>query len=891
MPTRPRVFLAAQALLLAVATAKAQAAGLSRAARFQPNLGQFDPQVRFMSAGTDRSLLVTDKGLVVLLSTEQPGPEHADTPRFIRARVTMELAGGRVPSLVEGRDRLPGLTSYRVGADPRRWRSDVPSFAGVQLASVYPGVDLMLHGAAGALEYDFVVAPGADPRTVKLRFSGADRVRLDAQGALLLETAAGTVRHEAPVAYQQQGTAREPVRARFRRLPGGEIGFALGAYDHRRALVIDPVVVSTTRHQIYDVTNDSSCIATDTSGQWYAGGSYLDSDGTLNVSVTTDGPAGPFGWSMGGSNDDIVKAITISPSGQWYVAGSTNSTNMPLANGFDMTPVGNYTTEGFIFAQGRGSNTFWYGSYLGTRSHVTGAQGDPMLITGLAARSDREIWLTGDTMGNQMPFTPNGFQRTNNGFSDAFVMKIDPSRVPSSQVQYFTYYGGSANESSTGIALVPANRGAGVKIVGRSSSPDLRVSKSHGSTSRSGSNWDVFILRSSGASFYEGAVSIGGSNAEWAGAIGFDDAGNTYLTGHTRSTDYPTAAATQSTYGGGDSDLFVTRLNYSDTTLLYSTFLGGSGAETDPVMAVTGNGVVHLAGRTTSANFPTTAGAMQTTLQGGVDEVLVRLNVGGRRVFSSYFGGTGSDTPGGIATYGPTLLLASNSDSPSLPGLAGTHANRTDMFVTRFKASALLVVGNTTLNSGDAAIKNRLTTLGFDVTVRADAAVQSTEADGKDLVVVSATVTSSNVNTKFKNKVTPVIICENALEDDMAMTSATTGNYGNATNQGTLTMITSTDPLSAGLSGTPAVTTPGRNFTWGKPGANAVSIANVPSDATKIAIYRYEAGVSMVGLTAPDRRVGFFTGDETVVGDEAAANLTTSGLALFDAAVKWAAGL
>jgi hypothetical protein len=890
MTRRMLWFLIAQIPLFGLGSAAARAAEAPSIARFVPNVGQFEPSVKFMSPGTSRSLLVTDQGLVMVLSTERSDPAHPLTPSFTRGRVSMNLAGGRAVSGIEGLDRLPGLESFRVGMDPRRWRSDVSSFARVRMAGVYPGIDLVLHGAARGLEYDFIVAPGADPGTVRLRFSGADRMLIQADGALSLETPAGVVRHEAPVAYQGEGEGRRTVPARFRRLSDGNIGFVLGAYDHRQALVIDPVVVSTVPYQGFDSANQTTCIATDAAGQWYAGGSYTNSDGTRDFTVNTDGPQGAYQWSGGGSGDDFINAITVSPTGQWYAGGQTNGI-VPLFNAFDTTFIGNNVWQGFIYASTRGGGGFQYASYLGTRSHVTSTDGDSMTITGIAARSDREIWLTGPTLGNQMPFTPNGFQRTNNGDVDAFVMKIDPTRTPTSQVQYFSYYGGASADYSTGIALVPANRGSGVKIVGHSSSPDLRVSKSHGPVSRAMGVADVFILRSSGASFYEGAVSIGGSGADMASAIAFDTAGNTYVTGHTASTDFPTMAATQAAFGGGSADLFVTKLNFSDTTLQYSTYLGGVGRDSDPVMAVTGNGVVQLAGRTTSSNFPTTGGAIQTALQGGTDVALVRLNVAGRRVFSSYFGSTGDDLPGAIITVGPTLLLATNSNSPTLPGLSGPHLNQMNTFITRLKASALLVVGNSILDSGDAAIRDRLTTLGFAVTIKTGLAVTTADAVGMDLVLVSATITSGDVNTKFKASFTPVIMCENALQDDMAMTSATAGQFGNAANQGTLTMITSTDPLSAGLSGTPAVTTPGSAFAWGKPSANAVSIASLPSDATRIAIYRYEAGASMVGLVAPDRRVGLFTGDEPIAGDEAAAKLTASGAAVFDAAVKWAAGL
>jgi hypothetical protein len=201
--------------------------------------------------------------------------------------------------------------------------------------------------------------------------------------------------------------------------------------------------------------------------------------------------------------------------------------------------------------------------------------------------------------------------------------------------------------------------------------------------------------------------------------------------------------------------------------------------------------------------------------------------------------------------------------------------------------SALLIVGNTKLNAGDAAVQTRLQALGLTVTVKADAAATTADAAGKQLILISSTVTSGAVNTKFKTVTVPVIVWEASLLDDMGMTANANGvDYGTMANQKQLSIVApSTDPMAAGLSGKPTVTSAASTFTWGKPSAGAVVVAHLASDAQKSAIFRYDKGVQMVGLKAPARRVGFFLEDIT------ASVLTTAGQALGDAAIRWAVGM
>lgn len=199
---------------------------------------------------------------------------------------------------------------------------------------------------------------------------------------------------------------------------------------------------------------------------------------------------------------------------------------------------------------------------------------------------------------------------------------------------------------------------------------------------------------------------------------------------------------------------------------------------------------------------------------------------------------------------------------------------------------ALFVVGNSSLNAGDAYVKNRLESLGFNVTVVDDDQSQTSDADGKGLIVISSTISSGKVNTKYRDVAVPVINWESYLYDDMRMTGTGAGsNYGNYSSTSQMVIENSSHPLAAGLSGTPTVFTSNQSVTWGKPTSSATVIGSIPGNSSRKMLFAYDTGDAMVGgLAAPARRVGIFLRNST------SDNLNTNGLALFDAAVYWASG-
>jgi len=215
---------------------------------FEANQGQTDAQVKFLARGRGYALFLTATEAVLSLAKPQAHAESSapSSPEAGGAVLAMQLAGANPEPPVSGKDALPGRVNYLRGQDPARWQTQIPTYAKVAYEGLYPGVDLVYYGNQGQLEYDFVVAPGADPGVLRLVFRGAERIAIDAAGDLVLATASGDIRLHAPVIYQEVAGVRTPVAGGYVLKEPQEVSFAVATYDTSRPLVIDPVLVYST---------------------------------------------------------------------------------------------------------------------------------------------------------------------------------------------------------------------------------------------------------------------------------------------------------------------------------------------------------------------------------------------------------------------------------------------------------------------------------------------------------------------------------------------------------------------------------------------------------------------------------------------------------------------
>ena len=640
---------------------------------FEPNLGQAPASVRFLSRGATQNLLVTDEGLWF----QHSGGE----------RVGLTFAGaGKIDP--KGADQLPGVSHYYLGAGSAP--SGVPHFGRFVSPALYPSIDLVAYAHDHDLEYDLVVAPGGDPRQIRLRFPGASRLTLDAAGDLLIETSSGTVRNGRPVAYQPSTDAQgksEPVAARYQIRRNGEIGIALGRYDHRRPLVIDPVL-STTKRPAGSGNEQVTDIAVDASGNVYVTG-FTEGRGfpTLNGYQTTirgdvDAFVAKYNSSgtliystyYGGNGEDVGRAIAIDGTGRAYVVGATKSTNLAVVNAFQGSkPLGECS---FLLVLSAAGNSLVYATYLGGTSNSTIVDVDNNVVTippqvrvaDVGVGMDGSMWVTGETTSTTFPFTIRGFQPTYGGGNyDAFVMRVNPGN---GSVGNFSFYGGPGIDRGRRLA----RRGDQVPVGG-----DTYSTLNVGHIGPEGDS-SVFVLAIYDSGFgYAGAKRIGGSKDENLRGLAVDSNRNVYLSGETLSEDLPVTAgagqrerAMREDGGAARYDAFVVKLNANADTIVYATYLGGKSMEMNGDLAVSPSGTAYVTGTSYSNDFPRIPSA-SVPLQGNF--FVTQLNATGGFVYSALLGGSAADAATGIAVSGSNLWIGGTSLSSSFPGAPGAAGN------------------------------------------------------------------------------------------------------------------------------------------------------------------------------------------------------------------------
>ncbi len=324
---------------------------------FEPNQGQTDARVRFLTRGGGMTAFFTDSETALVLSrSERRDPEalpreRREPDKVEQAVVRMKLVHGRAAGQVRGLEKLPGMSNYFIGNDPKKWRTDVPHYARIEYEGVYPGIDLVWYGNQRQLEYDFVVAPGADPKQIQVAYEGVESLEVAAGGDLVLRTALGEVRQQQPRVYQETGGKRVEVGARYALVARNRVSFQLAKYDRKRELRIDPVVLVYSTYLGGNSGDAGYGIAVDAAGSAYVTGSTFSTNfptqspyqatyegGTCDAFVTKLSPAGDtlvYSTYLGGGGWAAGEGIAVDAAGSAYVTGSASSTtNFPTQSAY-----------------------------------------------------------------------------------------------------------------------------------------------------------------------------------------------------------------------------------------------------------------------------------------------------------------------------------------------------------------------------------------------------------------------------------------------------------------------------------------------------------------------------------------------------------------------------
>lgn len=501
--------------------------------------------------------------------------------------VRMQIAGASSHVSVSGTGKLPGVSNYYVGRDPARWHTQIPNYSKVKYSGVYPGIDLVYYGNQQQLEYDFVVAPGASPDAIALDFAGVDNLSVNDAGDLVLATARGSFLQHKPVIYQDVDGERRVIAGSYV-VNGTRATFEVAGYDRSRPLVIDPTLAYAT--------------------------------------------------FFGGKDFDYGSSIAVDPQGDAYVVGFLYTSNFPVACGEVRTSTG----EGDIVVGklNRDGSQLVYGTVLGGGSQDVGR--------GIAVDSHGNAYITGYTRSKDFPTTRGALQsRLGSGASqNAFVARFDAYGL----LSYSTYLGGSSSDDGHGIA-VDSNENA--YVTGYTSSSNFPTTyKAVQKTLAGLQNAFVAKLNANGSSLIYSTF-LGGDDYDFGYGIAVNSAGNAYVTGTTYgifSSTFPVTSNAYQSASSGSGDVFVTKLSSDGSSLVYSTFLGGTGYDGARGIAIDSSGYAYVTGFTQSSAFPTTAGAAQTALNGTEDAFVAKLNADGSGlVYSTLLGGSGNDASSGIA--------------------------------------------------------------------------------------------------------------------------------------------------------------------------------------------------------------------------------------------------
>ena len=694
--------------------------------QFEPNVGQTDKRVRFLTHAGGGTLFLTGTEAVLTLPQRSPQAVSARKPFDPQARLRhdkpaptrfsvlrMKLTGANKPAAMTGLDKLPGTVNYFRGNDPKRWRSGIPTYRKARFAGVYRGVDMVYYGTQdGRLEYDFVVKPGADPRQIRLAFSGAKQVRVTRGGDLALRTDAGESLWHRPVTYQMVNGKRQTVACDYRveRNAGAPaIRFALAGYDTSKSLVIDP----TLQYSTYLGGNGSSSIAVDSNGSAYVTGYTSDPGfpvtpgafqttlaGDPNAFVTklnTSGSALVYSTYLGGSSSDLSGGgdfgygIAVDSNGNAYVTGTTGSADFPVTPGAFQMVNRSPNSVAFVTKLNASGSALVYSTYLGGSLVDYG--------NSIAVDSSDSAYVTGVTASADFPVTPGAFQVNYGSYSNAFVTKLSAS---GSALIYSTYLGGNGSEGGDGSSSIAVDSNGNAYVTGGASSADFPVTAGAFQTTLMGSsNAFVTKLNASGSalvySTYLGGSStlmdMGGSfsGGDSGSGIVVDSNGNAYVTGTAGSADFPVTPGAFQTHRASGYDVFVTKLSADGSSLVYSTFLGGPFDDRGYGIALDHIGDAYITGVTATDDpylsyFPETPDAF--SVRGKV--FVTKLNAGGSAlIYSTGLGGNGPDIGYGIATdsSGNAYVtgVAASNNFPTTPGAFQTTDNFGGaVFVSKF---------------------------------------------------------------------------------------------------------------------------------------------------------------------------------------------------------------
>jgi hypothetical protein len=624
---------------------------------FEPNVGQTDEQVKFLARGHGYSLFLT--GNEAVLSLQKRGKTKAEDKNAV---VKMQIQGANASPKASGLDETGGKSNYFIGNNPEKWQTEVPNYKQVKYEQIYSGVDLVYYGNGQQLEYDFLVQPNANPEQIKLKFDGVKSAKIEQpSGDLLLKTNAGTIRQHKPFVYQNIDGERREIASSYAiqnskfkiqnsKIDDFVVSFNLAAYDKSKELVIDPIL---------------------------AYGSYL-----------------------GGNAFDEGRSVAVDAQGNAYVVGTAASRDFPTTAG---------TIKPVLLPRLDAPNSYWYDAFVtkinadGTAivySTYFGGRNGSEIGLGAGVDANGNVFLTGNTMASDLPLV-NPLPSSFTNIDTNFAAKLNST---GSAIIFSTYLG----VSNGGLNKIAVNQTTGESIfVGTTSTPNFPTTAGaykerlcDTPQSCSGVNFSgSYIVK-----FSPGGTAVFSTLFPASINDVALDASDNVIVGGTAAATFPTTPGAFQPATSGGIEGFVAKLTSNGSALAFGTFLGG-GLQSDRVkgVAVDSTGNIYVTGQTQNGAFPTTAGVLDQTYNGGEDGFVTKFNPQGTAlIYSTFLGGAGKDEPFaiGVGTDDSAFITGETTGATTFPLRNSLNGTSGTIFLTRLNPQAGALVFSTILGQG-----------------------------------------------------------------------------------------------------------------------------------------------------------------------------------------------
>ncbi len=574
-----------------------------------------------------------------------------------------------------GRQKLSWNSNFLYGNDSSKWCTGVPNYKEICYKNLYDGIDLRYYINKKGLKYDFIVHPGAEVGQIRIRFEGANSLKIDPSGNLKIHTMLGDIVDSNLFIYQANKIEINEIDGKFKKINSTIYSFEItGNFNEKNDLIIDPLLYSTYIGGL--ATDWGLGIDIDPNNNTYVTGftgsnNFPNTTGAFNnnLSGNTDiyvfklnqtGTSLLYSTYIGGNNDDTGWDISVDSVGNAYITGKTNSMNFPSTNGsFNNTLSGNY--DAFAIKLNSSGSSLIFSTYLGGNNFDEGM--------GIKIDSNSNVYITGRTKSKNFPTTLNANDTTYNGNYDIFVLKLS---FNGSTLIYSTFIGGSNIDQGYDIAV---NSIGNAYVTGNTTSANFPITSGAFDTINNNSDAFVIKLNINGSQLIYSTY-LGGSSLDFGEAITIDLKGNAYVTGSTNSTDFPTTPSAYNTTNKNDFDIFISKLNSSGKSLIFSTYVGGDFSnDVAPDITLDSSFNVYVTGVTYSSDFPTTKNAYDKTFNGLSDIFILILNSTGSYLnYSTYLGKDGYDEGLGIVLdFNHNIYVTGLTTSTKFPITTGTY--------------------------------------------------------------------------------------------------------------------------------------------------------------------------------------------------------------------------